>query len=362
MLADSPPNFTVRSRLWDYEVLFGKEFSFMARLQAMPDAVWVVDERVHELYAPLWQRLPAKSLVLFRAAEENKTYEGARRLYDALLQRQAGRKTAVVAVGGGITQDVAGFVASTFHRGTTWHYVPTTLLAQADSCIGGKTSLNYDHYKNLLGTFYPPRRVCIDPGFLPTLTDLDFASGLGEVAKLLLVDAHSEANLRRVAGLARARKDETDRLLPLISESLRIKACFIEEDEFDTGRRAMLNYGHCLGHALESVSGFEVPHGVAVLAGILFAAIAAGRRGLIGKEKAEAIINSIRPIIPISIKAEHLDGAAILLAMQKDKKRTGRGLSVILPSEKEGLLKADDFTEAELLLALDELRALLRTG
>src|SRR3989344_3684428 len=255
----------IKSRRWDYEVFFKEDLNFLEDLKKR-DAIWVIDENVYELYAEYFSGI--NRLALFCADEKAKNLSGAINLCRILAGYSCRRNTELISVGGGIIQDVAGFAASIFHRGLRWTYVPTTLLAQADSCIGSKTSLNLDSYKNLLGTFYAPKEVFISSAFLETLTRRDIASGRGEILKLFILNARGMEDLKAID---RWMKQESN--LRLLKDSLNIKKMFIEKDEFDMGDRKLLNYGHCFGHALESVSNFAIPHGLAFVAGMMFAEI-----------------------------------------------------------------------------------------
>ncbi len=351
----------IKSRTGPYSAFFGQEFDFVRSLAAMPNAAYVIDANVQRLYSKQLSAIPQEAIISFEATEENKSLDGANLIYDKMIERAAKRNSTLVAIGGGITQDVAGFAASTLYRGIDWCFVPTTLLAQADSCIGGKTSLNYKQYKNLLGTFCPPKSIFIETSFVKTLSDLDFHSGMGEVVKLHLIDAKSEADLDAIGGLARIRKDDSKKIGLIVQKSLRIKAEFIQEDEFDKGRRNLLNYGHCFGHALETASDYRVPHGIGVMAGILFAAIASKKRGSITAARFGQIAECVRPNITLNTSDLHLDGETrILEAMKKDKKRVGSGLSLVLPRQNFKVEKVDDFTAEEFSAAIAELRALLK--
>lgn len=210
-------------------------------------------------------------LIEFDAGEEHKTRETWARLTDRLLELECGRDTCVVALGGGVTGDVAGFVAATFMRGVPFIQVPTTLLAMLDASVGGKTGVDTAAGKNLVGAFHQPRGVYVDPRVLRSLPENHFRSGLAEAVKHGAIA--DSAYLRRIAV-------EADGLLTrgagplaaLISRSVEIKAEVVAEDPFESGRRATLNFGHTIGHALEVESGFEMPHGFAVSIGMLLEA------------------------------------------------------------------------------------------
>lgn len=358
----SDDRFVIRSRLGDYPVLFQDGPDFMGLLVARPNPVVVVDRNVYALYKDtLLAPLKSLPVYLFDAVEERKNLDEASRICQWILDTfKAKRNIDFLSVGGGITQDVTGFVASTLFRGVGWDFVPTTLLAQVDSCIGGKTSLNFGSRKNLLGTFYPPRAVHIAPVFTQTLSKLDRFSGYGEIAKFLLMRAFESgedisAVTAEVAGITGA--DSTP--ARLIRDCLNVKRGFMESDEFDRGRRNLLNYGHCFGHALEAASGYHVPHGIAVNIGIIFANFAAAARGLISESIAMSITKGINlPLLAQRPRIRDYEKDALLANLKNDKKRTGRELPLVVPMA-GGLTKLDDFTESEFVCALNQLKAVL---
>ena len=349
----------VHSRIHDYELRFQPDLKFLERILATPNALFVIDANVWKLHpdSPLRKIDPA-AVLLLEATEENKTFEGATRVYDALLSRSAKRNATIVSIGGGIVQDVTGFAASTLYRGVRWIFLPTTLLAQADSCIGAKTSLNFRRYKNLLGSFYPPHEIHLAPSFLDTLPRDDFFSGLGEVIKLHLMGGAAIAE-QLDAELPRLLQRESIPTLQAIRRSLAVKISWFEGDEFDSGRRNLLNYGHDFGHALESTSGFAIPHGQAVLAGMIFANRVARARKLLSSAKCDALEKTMLSAWVVRPLRAHLDGEKILDAMKKDKKRTGAGLALILMEDGFRMSKVDDLSEGELAAATAEIADLV---
>ena len=213
------------------------------------------------------------------AIEENKSFSKIADYYNALLKAGLTRNDVLVTFGGGVLQDISGFIASTLYRGIQWVVFPTTLLAQADSCIGSKTSINFDNSKNLIGTFYPPDRVYLDIRFCETLTAQQFNSGLGEIIKFHLLSNRQKFDDLK-ASLCAEDLHQGETLKQMIMSTLEIKRSYFEEDEFDTGRRNLLNYGHCYGHALESASNFCIAHGEAVLVGMGFVNLFSLQTGL----------------------------------------------------------------------------------
>jgi 3-dehydroquinate synthase len=359
-MTDAP--LPIRSRLGDYAVEFVDGGAWAEDLAALERAFVVVDENVWRLHAggvlaPLRDAAP----VVLAISEERKVYRTVAELCDLVTARAAKRNCVVVSVGGGITQDLTGYLASTLYRGVRWVYAPTTLLAMADSCIGGKTSLNHGVHKNLIGTMYPPERVLVHAPFVGTLNEMDYFSGLGEVAKL-----HILGGQRAVDGF----RDALPALLARDSQAVRaathaclsIKRAFIEEDELDRGRRNMLNYGHCFGHAVETATGFAVPHGQAVVIGMLLAGAVARRRGLL--TPAEERRRRVELLLPVLLDRPLLDEAAVarvLEAMKYDKKRTGEGLALIMVGDGLRAVQVADLGEDEASAALAELPSLYET-
>lgn len=353
---------TVPSSIRNYEVVFGESMEFLSEYDSIKDRYYVIDKKVWELYAKCFGSLDPQFVFLLPVSEEAKSFDTVMTVYDALMNRSAKRNITLISIGGGIVQDITGFAASTLYRGINWIYVPTTLLAQADSCIGSKTSLNYRGYKNLVGTFFPPTKIHINTTFLQTLEKEDFYSGLGELIKLYMMGGESSTQ-RFIQAVRKVKQRDTSALTNVIRDALHIKLQYIEGDEFDTGRRNLLNFGHCLGHALESTTGFLVPHGQAVLIGILFANIIAKKRGLLSERRynflsQELILDHI--CVERSSISFNVDG--IFEAMKKDKKRVGEGLALIMMLDDYHMTKIQDLQFEELAEGIQLLGDALHVG
>lgn len=211
--------------------------------------------------------LANQSLFLFEASEDRKSLATVEELADWLAENGATRDSRLLAIGGGIVQDVATLAASLFMRGIEWRFVPTTTNSVLDSCVGGKSAINAKSAKNLLGNFYPPTEVHIDASVLRTLSNVDYFGGLIEGLKIMFVSGARQANefFEDVKAQNYVLTDE------LIIKSLEAKSRIVEEDEFDNGKRMLLNFGHTFGHALETATRYRTPHGVAVGLGMLAA-------------------------------------------------------------------------------------------
>ncbi len=186
----------IHSRFKDYTVTIEKKLDFLEGLSRTPDTEFVIDEKIYNLYLDKLSEIPQERLICVEAVEENKIVDTALAICEKMTEISAKRNAHLVSIGGGIIQDITGFVANILYRGIHWTFVPTTLLASCDSCIGGKTSLNYKKFKNLLGTFYPPDDIYICPNFFQTLSQKDFESGLGEVIKFNIMAG--ESGLRNI--------------------------------------------------------------------------------------------------------------------------------------------------------------------
>lgn len=349
---------TISSRIHDYQANICYDFDFLNSLKALPNRTFVIDKIVYEMYPNHFADIDKNDMFLIDAKESIKNLSTVESLLLFLSEKPGKRGMNLVSFGGGIVQDVSGFAASILYRGVNWHFVPTTFLAQADSCVGSKTSLNFHGFKNILGGFYPPHQVYICPLFLDTLADEDIYSGIGEVVKFLLLDDTGPIDIDYIENLAKS-LTRRERLEEAIEKSLRVKQSYIKQDEFDLGKRNLFNYGHCFGHGLESASEYAIPHGIAVTIGMIFSNILALYRGAISKEVYERLNNLMLPLIPIELHLEHFDYERILSAMKNDKKRTGEGLVVVmLASDSFAAVKATDVTTVEFDYCF---KALLRT-
>jgi 3-dehydroquinate synthase len=306
-----------------------------------------VDKNVHKYYSePLSRFIENDFSLLIEARETNKDYLNLAQYYKALIENGFTRNDILVTLGGGILQDISGFIASTLYRGIRWIFFPTTLLAQADSCIGSKTSINFGEAKNLVGSFYPPDVIYVDVGFNGTVADEHFNSGLGEIIKFhLMSDAEGYQRLREYLASSGLRNHGI--LKEIIYSTLLIKKSYFEQDEFDTGRRNLLNYGHCFGHALESASDFAISHGEAVLIGMGFANLIAQKRGLMSRERNEALERVFRRYYP-RVDLARIPVDDIIRYMKRDKKRVGQDLTMILSRDIGEQFKYDDIKEAEI--------------
>lgn len=289
--------------------------------------------------------------------EQAKSLAVEARIYDALVEMQADRQTVVVAVGGGVVGDTAGFAAATYARGIPFVQIPTTLLAHVDSSVGGKVGINHPRGKNLIGAFHQPLGVFIDTETLDTLPDREYRCGLAEVIKYgVILDSDFFAYLEsHVEGLTRR---EPDVLRHIISRSCRLKADVVEQDEYElTGLRAVLNYGHTFAHAYESLTGYaELRHGEAVAIGMVHASRLAERLGRIDAgitlrqvRLLEAVQLSTR--LPVNV---HLSADAVLDRMRLDKKTVDGALRFVLPTRLGHVELVERVPDSDVLSVLND--------
>lgn len=337
---------SIKSKIKNYDVFFENSSAFLSKLVDQKNTIFVVDENVWNLHKNGdLSVLQNDKLIILQVDEEHKNIDTVCVLYEKIMSYAPRKNLTLVSIGGGITQDLTGFVASSLYRGINWIFIPTTLLAQVDSCIGAKTSLNFKHYKNLIGTFYPPSKVYIYTEFLKTLKKDDYYSGIGEMAKLHLMNGNDDTELfiQSLNDLDCLKKDV---LLERIQNGLKIKKSYIEDDEFDTGKRNMLNYGHCFGHAIESSTDFVVSHGQAVVLGMILANKMAVKKGLLDTKLEEFIRkNVLEPILVVKIPK--IDIEKTIAAMQQDKKNLGNGLALVMLTNDFKMVKITDMKKEE---------------
>ena len=279
-------------------------------------------------------KLPEGRTIFFEATEENKNLREIESILVELSNLGMRKSDTLAVVGGGCIQDVGTIVSSLFMRGISWRYIPTTLAAMGDSCIGGKSSINAGSVKNLVGNFYPPSEVLIDTSFVISLPPLELVAGISEIIKICFAKSMTEFKLAaQILGNRDFFKDRNvcDELVHL---SLSSKKYFVEIDEFDTGIRKLLNFGHSFGHAIESASNYQIPHGVAVMVGMIAAiehpkAIRSAHADLL-KSSCLKLLTSVSEDIRDPLR--NLDFKKFSEAIKHDKKNTSTSLALILPA------------------------------
>lgn len=356
--SDPPISLTVKTRNGSYPIHLAD--SLTAKLDGLladhcpAGARFIVSSPlVWRLHGQHLATLGAEA-ILVPDGERFKNLHTVSRIYDALVRAEADRAVTIVAFGGGVIGDTAGFAAATYLRGVTLVQVPTTLLAQVDSAIGGKVGVNHQLGKNLIGAFYPPALVVVDPGLLSTLPRREFRAGLYEVVKYGVI-ASRELFDRVARDLAAIFGRQGAVLVPVIAACCRLKADIVEADEREQGRRRVLNFGHTAGHALEAVTKYRrFRHGEAIAYGMMVATEVACARRALSEDDARALTQlliQMGPLPPIG----DLSARQVLDAVRRDKKVVRGRLHFVLPTAIGTVIVVDDVTEAELGKALKKL-------
>ena len=298
--------------------------------------------------------IEADGEVVLTPGEEHKTFAAVESICRAAARLHLTRKDCFIALGGGVTGDLTGFASAIYMRGVPFIQIPTTLLAMVDASVGGKTAADLPEGKNLIGAFHQPLGVLIDPGFLKTLSFTDLTCGLAEVVKTAVILDKELFETLASAGSTTVDAPDFENLYPqLIRRCCQLKAQVVEQDEKESGLRAILNYGHTFGHAVEQLSNFTIPHGSGVAIGMNVAGTLAAERGLWSKEEHQRQLELLQALrLPVTVPASFAPGE-LLEVMRSDKKNDASGIRLVLP-EKIG--RADTFSgipESEMLKALE---------
>lgn len=352
-------NFDIQSHKGVYSIFFRSKWLENLDSSLLEGHHFLVDSKVAELYAKqLAPVLNKPGTILIDALEENKSIERVIPIIEQLIVNNTRRGDSLVAIGGGIVQDITCFIATIYLRGLNWKFIPTTLLAQADSCIGSKSSINLSSTKNILGTFNPPSEIFVCPEFLDTLNEQEIKSGIGEILKVHAID--SDDAFSQLALNYDELKINHPLLNQYIHQALLIKKKYIEIDEFDKGIRNIFNYGHSFGHAIESASKYLIPHGIAVSMGMDMANRISTLRGLTPIENFNRMHSVLRKNYETFSKAMiSLD--EIISALRKDKKNTATQLALIFPVGESAAIKRvdvllDDDFRSQCQIFLDEMK------
>ena len=360
-----------------YSIQIGKDLSGLSshlRALELPArrACVVTDSHVGPLYAAEAAAAAEEAglkthVYTWEAGEEHKMLERIRGLYVSLIEHDLDRKDILIALGGGVTGDMCGFAAATYLRGIDFVQVPTTLLSMVDSSVGGKTGVDLDGYKNMVGAFHQPRLVCIAVDTLKTLPPEQFASGMGEVIKHGLIrDAAYVERLERSAADVIGGDPET--LAEIIYRSVEIKAGIVERDPLERNERRLLNFGHTIGHAIEKECGFTLTHGQCAALGSIAACRISADRGLIAEEDVDRVKRlfasyglktsvSGREIIVSGSTAENdvIVPERILDAVRHDKKKMGEVVPFVLLNGIGNAFICLDVSADEILRGIDEI-------
>ena len=330
-------------------------------------AVIISDSTVSALYADqaltsLCDANIKSALISFPAGEQNKNLHTVEAIFDKLFALDIGldRSTIIVGLGGGVSTDIAGFIAATAMRGLSWVACPTTLLASVDASVGGKTGVDHSAGKNLIGAFHQPARVIIDVNTLKTLPACEMRNGLAECVKHAVIADDSLLDFISQNSASFFTKSpgefKSDILAQLIARNVQIKADIVQQDERESGKRAFLNLGHTVGHALELLVGYEnLSHGQAVSLGMIAADHIALNRGLISAKLSQKIANLLAKIkLPVSLGKSCPDAEKIFQTMQLDKKNQSGKIRMVLPKNNSVEI-FDNIEKSQILSAIQEL-------
>jgi 3-dehydroquinate synthase len=312
-----------------YDIFIGNELGtfieeWLLRVYAEKRVYVVVDKRVYDIYEKDIEKIFSNTLYeLFslEVFEETKNQNSIQRIYEFLLEKECDRESLIVSFGGGVTGDIVGFSAATFMRGVDYIQVPTTLLAQVDSSVGGKTGINFRDAKNVIGAFYQPRAVFIDNKYLATLDDRNFMAGLAEILKVGFIGDSEIVEMIKGKTIADIRSFESV-LVDLVARSLQFKADIVGADERESGLRRILNFGHTVGHAIEEATSYQrFLHGEAIAAGM---ALEAQISLIVGacSEETRNIVISVMEDLGYEILPEKVDYSKVFSLIVRDKKRT----------------------------------------
>lgn len=314
----NPQAMIIKSKFGDYPVIFSS-FEEVIKKYEGKRIVYVMDRNVHKLHHEKFRAISKDEIYLFDADEKNKSPEESFRIIGFFEDRHIDRSCIIAVIGGGITQEAAGFACCIFLRGLKWILFPTTLLAMSDSCIGGKCGLNYNGAKNRVGVFYPPSETVIDTGFLSTLSCDRIIDGEGEIIKSCLLSPEYASD---------AFSFSEDAIAEYIKKALYVKKGIIETDETEGGRRMLLNFGHTFGHALEAYTENRITHGKAVLWGMDIAMYVSMRMGYLNKADYIRAVSLIKSLYDFDIKIASPD--LFLDFLKKDKKTRGKSVFFIM--------------------------------
>ena len=342
-----------------YYIYFEKNFDNLCNVLKESDVkrkvMIVTDSNVEKLYLnEVSELLKAHGydagVCVFKAGEENKNINTILDICRSCMEHEMDRKSSIIALGGGVAGDMAGFAASIYMRGINFIQVPTTLLSQSDSSVGGKTGIDFGGAKNILGAFHQPKAVYINVSTLSSLPDIEFISGMGEVINHgIIIDKiffeYLMKNHEKIKTL------DTDVLIKMAYTNCAIKSKVVEMDEKELGVRAELNFGHTIGHAVESYLKYKLTHGECVGIGMLAAAYLAFKRGIF-KESELDEIEKILSLYSFGTKIDIGDIQEVIKLINMDKKKVGGKINFILPTKIGEVKKYDDVSKEEIIDAL----------
>lgn len=317
------------------------------------DFLIITDRNIYNIYEKEINDALQNSnrILILNPGEESKSLKELSNIYDQLLELNLSRDGYIISLGGGVVGDISGFAAATYKRGVKYIQIPTTLLAQVDSSVGGKTAIDFKGYKNLIGAFYFPEKVYIQTSFINTLEDREILSGLGEIFKYgMIYDYNMFLEVKN--SMEKIFNKDLDIIEKLIKGSVEIKSKIVEEDKLDTGIRRILNFGHTIGHAIESYYNYsQYTHGECVIKGMIYESRISHNRGLISEEYMDEIEEVLSPLINRVLYTEEMV-EELIEYMYNDKKNKEGKIVFVLPVDRAKVELFYDVTEGEIKKAI----------
>ncbi|HZK56733.1 MAG TPA: 3-dehydroquinate synthase [Clostridia bacterium] len=318
-----------------YDILIGKNLlkDLKNLIGASSEQNFIVtDKNINALYGDYLNILDDYEKIVIEPGERSKSIDVMTDVLKQMLEKGATRRSRVISFGGGVVGDLAGFCSAIYMRGIPFVQIPTTLLAQVDSSVGGKTAINLLHYKNNVGAFHQPAKVIIDTVFLETLPLRELLSGIGEIVKYGIIYDY-EFFKYVVKNIEQIKERNSDVMVYIIKRCCEIKAEIVSQDEKEESLRKILNFGHTIGHTLEGMSDFsKYAHGEAVIIGMYYETITAKRLGIVNNKYAEKILDFLRSL-GVDLNIDNYPVSGLVDWMLKDKKNIGGKISFILPIE-----------------------------
>lgn len=328
----------VKSKIKNYTIRFIENLNEINSLIKNKNNITIIDKNVNDLF---FKKQPSDKIIIIESEEQIKSLEHSIKILKLFCDLKINSKNTIVVIGGGILQDLIGFCASVYCRGIDYILIPTTLLSQTDSCAGGKTSINFNNKKNILGTFYPPKEILIYTNFIETLSILDLYSGIGEIYKFYILQSKIKKFPKDISS--------TNVLKKIIYEELKFKISILHKDEFDKKERKFLNFGHTFAHALEISSEYKIPHGIAVIIGSMIAIEISNK--LKNNDSYEKILeigkNLIFNSVNFKFEKKWFDFSKLLHIIKSDKKNTHCINMVLMTDNNPKLYEIDDITVLE---------------
>lgn len=290
----------------------------------------LIDKNVYKLFSKNIN-VPKNKIFIADASEDFKTIKGVMQVIDFMQKNQITKAENLIVAGGGIIEDVGAFVGAVYKRGIPWIYIPTTLLSMCDSCIGGKTGINHGNAKNQLALFSAPSKIIINPNFLKTLDDYAIKAGMGEILKLVITGGNTFLDIYKKNVINGNAKD-FDSYKPLILAALAVKKSIVEFDEFELNHRRSLNYGHTVGHVAEGMSNYAIPHGQAVVIGMIVVNGLSEEHKLLKKSEKDELDLLCKALLDKNVQSnlKTMDISRITELLKKDKKTLGNTINFVV--------------------------------